>query len=143
MKFTFVRFIMVGLVNTMVGLSVMYLLLHGLGLSYWISTFLGNSVGACVSFFLNRRFTFNSDVSVLTGLFRFIVVILICYLISYSLGDSLVQLLLNNNDTFTSKVKTDLAVLISTFLYTVLNYLSQKLFVFSHKKSFALREENK
>lgn len=137
MKFIFVRFIMVGLVNTMVGLSVMYLLLHGLGLSYWISTFLGNAVGACVSFFLNRRFTFRSDVSVVTGLFRFMVVILICYFLSYSLGKSLVQMLLNNNDTFTSKGKTDLAVLISTFLYTVLNYLSQKLFVF-HKRGTVL-----
>ena len=137
MKFTFVRFIMVGLVNTMVGLSVMYLLLHGLGLTYCVSTFFGNSVGACVSFFLNRRFTFRSDVSVVTGLFRFIVVILICYFISYSLGKNLVQLLLNNNDTFTSKGKTDLAVLISTFLYTMLNYLSQKLFVF-HKRGTLL-----
>lgn len=137
MKFTFVRFLMVGLINTMVGLSVMYLLLHGFGLSYWISTFLGNSVGACISFFLNRRFTFKSDVSVLTGLFRFITVILISYFISYSLGESLVQSLLNNNVTFISKGKTDLAVLISTFLYTLLNYLSQKLFVF-HKKETIL-----
>jgi putative flippase GtrA len=128
---------MVGLINTMVGLSVMYLLLHGFGLSYWISTFLGNSVGACISFFLNRRFTFKSDVSVLTGLFRFITVILISYFISYSLGESLVQSLLNNNVTFISKGKTDLAVLISTFLYTLLNYLSQKLFVF-HKKETIL-----
>lgn len=137
MKFTFVRFLMVGLINTMVGLSVMYLLLHGFGLSYWISTFLGNSVGACISFFLNRRFTFKSDISVLTGLFRFITVILISYFISYSLGESLVQSLLNNNVTFISKGKTDLAVLISTFLYTLLNYLSQKLFVF-HKKETIL-----
>jgi putative flippase GtrA len=128
---------MVGLINTMVGLSVMYLLLHGFGLSYWISTFLGNSVGACISFFLNRRFTFKSDISVLTGLFRFITVILISYFISYSLGESLVQSLLNNNVTFISKGKTDLAVLISTFLYTLLNYLSQKLFVF-HKKETIL-----
>ncbi|MEH7304024.1 GtrA family protein [Neobacillus drentensis] len=137
MKFTLVRFIMVGLVNTMVGLSVMYLLLHGLGLSYWMSTFLGNSVGACVSFFLNRRFTFRSDVSVLNGLLRFVLVILICYFISYTMGENLVQWLLVNNDTITSRVKTDLAVLISTFLYTMLNYLSQKLIVF-HKRGTIL-----
>ncbi|MBV7505771.1 GtrA family protein [Bacillus sp. sid0103] len=137
MKFTFVRFIMVGMVNTMVGLSVMYLLLHGPGLSYWMSTFLGNSVGACVSFFLNRRFTFRSDVSVLNGLLRFVMVILICYFISYTMGENLVQWLLVNNDTITSRVKTDLAVLISTFLYTMLNYLSQKLIVF-HKRGTLL-----
>lgn len=141
MKFTFVRFIMVGVVNTMVGLSVMYLLLHGLGLTYWVSTFLGNSIGACVSFFLNRRFTFRSDVSVQKGMFRFILVILISYFISYSIGESLVKWLLNNNGTLSARVKIDLAILISTILYTMLNYLSQKLFVFSPKRSFALRKK--
>lgn len=137
MKNTFVRFIMVGVVNTLVGLSVMYILLHGPGLSYWLSTFLGNSVGACVSFFLNRRFTFRSEVSVLKGLPRFGLIILSCYFISYSMGENLVQGLLNNNGMITSKVKTDLAVLISTFLYTMLNYLSQKLLVF-HKRETLL-----
>ena len=61
MNFQFVRFLMVGVANTIVGLSVMYLLLHLAGLSYWTSTFLGNSVGAVVSFFLNRSFTFRSQ----------------------------------------------------------------------------------
>ncbi|QIZ10576.1 GtrA family protein [Priestia megaterium] len=143
MKFTFVRFIMVGVVNTMVGLSVMYLLLHGLGLSYWMSTFLGNSVGACVSFFLNRRFTFRSDVSVLKGLLRFVVVILICYFLSFSMGKNLIHWLLINNNSITSKVKTDLAVLMSTFIYTILNFLSQKLLVFPQKRGFALKVKDK
>lgn len=130
MKYTFFRFILVGIVNTIVGLTVMYLLLHGAGLSYWMSTFLGNSIGACVSFFLNRSFTFKSDDSVLKGMIRFVAVILLCYFLSYSIGKNLVQWLLINNHSITSTVKTDLAVFISTSLYTVLNYLAQKLFVF-------------
>lgn len=142
MKYTFVRFVMVGVVNTLIGLSVMYLLLHGLGLSYWLSTFLGNSVGACVSFLLNRRFTFRSDGSVLKGFIRFVAVILICYFLSYSIGKNLVQWLLINYDSITSTVKTDLAVLVSTCLYTILNYLAQKLFVFPQKKGNVLKEEN-
>jgi putative flippase GtrA len=133
MKYSFVRFIMVGVVNTGVGLSVMYLLLHALGQSYWIATFLGNSIGACVSFLLNRNFTFKSKDSVSKSGFRFIVVILGCYFISYEIGRSFVEWILKNNEFFSPVVKTDISVLISTCLYTLLNYFGQKLFVFSKK----------
>ena len=133
MRFTFVRFLIVGVANTLVGLSMMYLFLHLGGLSYWMSTFLGNSIGACVSYFLNRRFTFKSDHSVSKSMIRFVATILFCYFISYNIGEHFIQWLLQNNPTFTSSVKTDIAVLTSTLLYTILNYLCQKLFVFPKK----------
>ncbi|MDR7235813.1 GtrA family protein [Neobacillus drentensis] len=135
MKYSFVRFIMVGVVNTVVGLSVMYLLLHALGQSYWIATFLGNSIGACVSFLLNRNFTFKSKDSVSKSAVRFIVVILGCYFISYEIGRSFVDWILKNYEFFSPVVKTDISVLIGTCLYTLLNYFGQKLFVFSKKDS--------
>jgi putative flippase GtrA len=135
MRFTFIRFLLVGAANTIVGLSMMYLLLHVVGLSYWLSTFIGNGVGACVSYFLNRRFTFHSDQSVSKSMIRFIVVILFCYFISYTIGEHFIQWLLQHSPTLTSSVKMDLAVLISTLLYTILNYLGQKLFVFPKKIS--------
>jgi putative flippase GtrA len=135
MKFSFVRFIIVGIVNTIVGLSVMYLLLHALGLSYWMSTFLGNSIGACVSYTLNRNFTFNSQNSLPKSMIRFVIVILCCYFISYDLGKNLVVWLLKANDIFNPKLNTDLAVLVGTGLYTVLNYFGQKLIVFPTKNT--------
>ena len=133
MKYSFIRFVMVGILNTIVGLSVMYLLLHALHLSYWNSTFIGNSIGAIVSFFLNRSFTFKSQNAVSKPAIRFIVVILCCYFISYDLGKNLVSAILISNHFFIEKIRTDLAVLVGTGLYTVLNYLGQKLFVFSKK----------
>ncbi|WP_312475372.1 GtrA family protein [Neobacillus sp.] len=139
MKYPFVRFIMVGMINTIVGLSVMYLLLHALGLSYWMSTFVGNAIGACVSFFLNKSFTFKSKDSVTKSALRFIIVILCCYFIAYDIGRSFVVWILKNNDFIHSNVKTDLSVLVGTCLYTVLNYFGQKIFVFS-KKNAAIKE---
>ncbi|WP_026575255.1 GtrA family protein [Bacillus sp. UNC438CL73TsuS30] len=133
MKYSFIRFVIVGILNTIVGLSVMYLLLHAFHLSYWISTFIGNSIGAIVSFFLNRSFTFKSRNAVSKTAIRFIVVILCCYFISYDLGKNLVSAILHSNHFFTEKIRTDLAVLVGTGLYTVLNYLGQKLFVFSKR----------
>ena len=133
MKHSFVRFILVGVVNTFVGLSFMYLFLHAAGLSYWISTFLGNSIGACVSYILNRKFTFKSRNSISKSAIRFIIVILCCYFISYNLGKNLVVWILKPYDFFSGKLIMDLSVLVSTGLYTVMNYLGQKLFVFPSK----------
>lgn len=140
MNFTFVRFIIVGVLNTFVGLSVIYLLLNGAGFSYWSSTFLGNFVGASVSFFLNRSFTFRNDQSLWKSMIRFIGVILFCYFISYSTGKYLVEWLLHKRIFLSSNMTTDLQVLGSACLYTVLNYLLQKWYVFPLGTSQKLRE---
>lgn len=136
MKYSFVRFIMVGVVNTVVGLSVMYLLLHLLGQSYWIATFVGNSIGAFVSFILNRNFTFKSQNSMSKSAVRFVIVILCCYFLSYEMGRSFVVDILKNNDFIPKNIQTDLSVLVGTCLYTLLNYFGQKLFVFSKEEHF-------
>lgn len=135
MKHSFVRFLMVGIVNTIVGLSFMYLFMHVVHLSYWFSTFLGNTIGACVSYILNRNFTFRNKGSVAKSAVRFIFVILVCYFISYGLAKNIVLYLIGTNELFTDKLKTDVAVLVGTGLYTILNYLAQKLFVFSNKET--------
>jgi putative flippase GtrA len=143
MKNSFVRFIIVGIANTIIGLSAMYLFLHALGLSYWISTFIGNSVGACVSFFLNRSFTFKSESSVSKSAFRFVAVILCCYFISYDLGRNFVTWALKSSELLNANRKTDLAILLGTSMYTVLNYLGQKRFVFSKKEVLQNKHEAK
>src|SRR5213080_3970448 len=89
MNHSFIRFLLVGVINTVVGLSAMYLFLHGFSWSYWASTFIGNIIGACVSYFLNRTFTFKSSAAVGKSMFRFTIVILVCYFISYYLGEKI------------------------------------------------------
>ena len=102
----------------------MYLLLHLAGFSYWVSTFLGNSVGAVVSYFLNRSFTFRSQSSGFKSMLRFVAVILFCYFVSYTFGRNLVEWIVSSSHV-TPSIKTDIAVLISTGFYTLLNYLSK------------------
>ena len=60
---------------------------------------------------------------------RFVAVILFCYVISYTFGRNLVEFMLRNSE-LTWSIKTDIAVFISTGLYTVLNYFFQKFIVF-------------
>ncbi|WP_420063835.1 GtrA family protein [Metabacillus litoralis] len=66
---TIIRFIGVGIINTTIGISLIFLLLNVFGFSYWISTFIGNGIGAIISYILNRNFTFNSNVNNKKGLF--------------------------------------------------------------------------
>jgi putative flippase GtrA len=128
----FIRFLLVGVVNTLVGLSVIFIFLE-LTKNYWFATFVGNSVGAAVSFFLNRTFTFKSSVSLQRGIPVFILTILVCYSGSYATSKWLIMLagLPAFLPTFISE--QDVAVLLGAGLYTLSNYLGQKYFVFSKR----------
>jgi putative flippase GtrA len=55
-----VRFCSVGVVNTLLGLTVIWSAMHWLGLSSTAANALGYAVGIFVSFILNRRWTFRS-----------------------------------------------------------------------------------
>ncbi|WP_019155623.1 GtrA family protein [Robertmurraya massiliosenegalensis] len=123
---SFVRFLLVGCVNTFVGLSTSFVLLNGLGFNYWLATFFGNSIGATCSFILNRSFTFQSNVTVKKAGIRFILIVLFCYWISYLLS-AVVAEFFSLNGLFTTN---ELAVLIGAFFYTVSNYFGQKFLVF-------------
>ncbi|WP_223701221.1 GtrA family protein [Sutcliffiella deserti] len=128
---SFIRFLLVGIINTVVGLSSMYLLLNVFHLNYWISTFVGNSIGAIVSYLLNRSFTFKSSAGHFTSFPRFIFVILICYFLSYRAGLFLTHATLTGLGYGGNQhLEENIAILIGTGLYTILNYLGQKYFVF-------------
>ena len=72
------RFIIVGLFNTFLGMVTMFGFYH-LGMGYWGASGLSYFLCSIVSFFLNKHFTFkNEDSLAQTGL-RFAVNIAVCY----------------------------------------------------------------
>ncbi|MDR4889485.1 GtrA family protein [Fredinandcohnia sp. QZ13] len=121
---TFVRFLLVGVINTLVGLSSIFLLLDVVSLSYWLSTFVGHSIGAGVSYMLNRQFTFASKAMHGKSIPLFVLVILSCYFLSFSMSKMI------SGFIFT-QYTNEIAVFLGTGLYTVMNYLGQKYLVFS------------
>jgi len=54
------RFALVGLANTVIGYGVILILHYGLGAGDIAANALGYAIGALVSYFLNKTFTFNS-----------------------------------------------------------------------------------
>ena len=83
---SFVRFLFVGVLNTLIGLSSILIIFNVVGIGYWLSTFLGNTIGGVTSYFLNRRITFRSNTSFKRSWWKFMLVVLLCYALSYSIG---------------------------------------------------------
>ncbi|WP_404332637.1 GtrA family protein [Mesobacillus maritimus] len=127
---SFFRFLLVGVVNTIIGLSIMFILLNLLGWMYWLATLVGNCIGAGVSYVLNRSFTFNSNVTGSKGIPKFFLVILSCYFLSYFIGGVVAESIHHSSQPFSFISKDELAILVGTVLYTLTNYLGQKSFVF-------------
>ena len=126
---TLLRFMYIGLINTCIGLSLIFLLLNVVGWPYWMSTSIGNGIGAIVSYFLNKNFTFKSKVNDKKGITLFVLVIVGSYIISYRLGYSLItNSLFINLGIYTE----EFSVLIAAMIYTVLNYLGQRYVTFRH-----------
>jgi putative flippase GtrA len=129
-KNSFIKFLLVGVLNTFIGLGLMLFLKNGLRWPYWVATFTGNTIGAVVSFLLNRSFTFNSSVPIKEGVPRFAAVIILSYLFSFSVSILLAESLTDRGWQLDFISKDSLAILLGTGIYTITNYFGQKWYVF-------------
>ena len=132
---TFFRFILVGIINTMVGYGVMFGLWNLAGLhlwgdiGYWISSAANYIIGSIVSFFLNKHFTFRSRETGTGVVARFVINISVCWLIAYGVAKPGVSWLLSGL-TLSEQLKGNLTMLIGSGLFTLLNYFGQRFFAF-------------
>ncbi len=130
LKNSFLRFVLVGVCNTLLSLLLMFLL-EGLG--YWPSTAIAYAAGAALSFFLNRYFTFHSDEDFWRSVGKFIVNVAVCYAVAYALAQPLVRWALGG--TSISPVWQErIAKVVGMGLYTLLNYFGQRFFAFRKGK---------
>ena len=124
---TFLRFLLVGVVNTLVGSGVMFALYNLAGCGYWFSSAMNYVVGSVASFFLNKHFTFRRRERDPGELLRFILNIAVCYGAAYGLARPLARLLLAGA---AEKLRENVAMLFGMCVFVPLNYLGQRLFVF-------------
>lgn len=136
---TFFRFIVVGVINTLVGYGVMFGLynlagLHKMGdTGYWISSAANYVVGSVVSFFLNKHFTFRNQERGAKVVLRFIVNITVCYLLAYGLAKPAVSWVLGSL-ALSEQLKGNLTMLAGSGLFVILNYFGQRFFAFRASK---------
>ena len=128
----FWKFILVGVINTMVGTAVMFACYNFVGLSYWISSAANYVIGSFVSFYLNKHFTFKNTEKGIKPILRFIINITICYLIAYGIAKPLVSGILSEEPR---NIQENGAMLVGMVLFVGLNYLGQRFFAFGNYKN--------
>lgn len=121
------KFLMVGILNTIVGCGLMFLLYDCFGVSYWISSACNYIVGGILSFFLNKFFTFRNKQKSFKQVILFIINLALCYFIAYFAAKKAVYFLLSSSS---EKFRGNVSLFCGMCLYTGLNYIGQRLMVF-------------
>lgn len=124
---TLLRFLLVGVLNTLVGCGTMFVLYNLVHWSYWASSAANYIVGGMLSFVLNKYFTFRKKEWAWGQVMRFAVNVAICWLLSYGLAKPLALHLLEGKSLW---LQENAAMLAGMCLYTGLNYLGQRFFAF-------------
>ena len=124
---TTIKFLVVGVINTLLGTGVMFVLYNFFSVSYWISSAANYVVGSILSYFLNKYFTFQNKEKSLMQIIRFIINIAACYLLAYGAAKPLVTMVLSGMN---EKVQGNVAMLVGMCLFVILNYFGQRWFVF-------------
>lgn len=101
-----------------------YNLLH---CNYWISPAANYVFGSILSYFLNKHFTFKNIEKGWKLIGRFVINIVICYIIAYGIAKPFARWIL---DECSYKMQENGAMLIGMFIFVILNYLGQRFFAF-------------
>ena len=127
------KFILVGILNTLFSAAIMFLLYNLAHFGYWGSSAVSYVLGSILSFFLNKNFTFQNKDSLWKTALRFAVNVAICYLIAYSLAKPLVIWALSSL-SLSNQMIENVSMLAGMCLFTALNYIGQRFFAFKEKK---------
>lgn len=122
------RFVIIGILNTVIGLSCIYGLMYFFNVDYRLANAAGYSVGCTVSFLLNRSWTFRHRQSWIVSFTRWLGVVMICYVVNL-----LIVIILSSNININAYV----AQLGGNVCYTALMFLGAKYFAFRHTKGEA------
>ena len=128
--FIFLKFIGVGIINTLFSGILIFTLYNAAGMGYWLSSAMGYVFGTITSFFLNKYFTFGEKEWSLFMVAAFIINTALCYVTAYGIAKPLMNYFLQGN---TKKFRENAALFTGMCLFTGLNYLGQRFVVFRHK----------
>jgi putative flippase GtrA len=116
----FAKFLLVGVVNTIVGLSIIFAAKAFAHFNDVWANVAGYGVGLAVSFALNKQWTFRFSGGALAALVRFLVVFLVAYFANLGTVLGLIRL---GVDSYWAQV-------LGIFPYTLLFYLGSRLYAF-------------
>lgn len=138
----FWKFIMVGILNTIVGMGLQFLFFNLCGWDEWISSIVGYILGSILSYFLNKYFTFKNKEKGWKPIAKFALNIAVCYGLAYGIAIPLIPLtkwicVANSLTMFgwtVDKFAGNVSMLVGSCLFVAFNYIGQRFFAFKEKK---------
>ncbi|MFW5436011.1 GtrA family protein [Paenibacillus apiarius] len=132
----FSRYALVGVINTFVGLGLIYVLMHAAGWDHFASTFTGNTAGVLCSYVLNRFYTFRYEGAMLRSFVRFAAISMLCYGFAYMLLHPFIANTIEGAAPFLAAVWRDSAVVLAeSGVYTAASFLLHRYVTFADKRS--------
>ena len=122
-----IKFIVVGIINTLVGMMMMFGLYNLAGCSYWLSSATNYVLTSILSYVLNKRFTFKHEGDIKGSALRFSVNIAVCYLLAYGIAKPAIYYVLGG---YSQKIRDNVAMAVGMMFFTMFNYLGQRFFAF-------------
>ena len=124
----FWKFILVGILNTVVGMGLQFLFFNLCGWNEWVSSLIGYILGSILSYFLNKYFTFKNKDKGWKPIVKFALNIAICYGLAYGIAIPLISMLCTANSwtMFGWSVEKALAYLLHSTTSDSVSSLSKK-----------------
>jgi putative flippase GtrA len=116
-----VRFGLVGVLNTITGLSIIYFLKWALSVPDVPANLVGYAVGLVLSYFLNARWTFSVRGPLGPALPRFALTILIAYIVNLAVVNAAIG----------HSINSYIAQAMGVLPYSLTTYLGSRFFVFN------------
>lgn len=126
-----IKFLIVGVINTVVGTAVMFTAYNVLHLSYWLSSASNYVIGSIVSYVLNKHFTFQNKERSMKVVLKFVLNILLCYLLAYGIAKPLAMKLFIG---MAVEIQENAAMFAGMVLFVGFNYIGQRYFAFRTKE---------
>ncbi|KYG90275.1 polysaccharide biosynthesis protein GtrA [[Bacillus] sp. KCTC 13219] len=124
------RYLIVGVINTLTGTSVMFIAYNFLNYSYWMSSFLNYFIGSILSYYLNKKYTFKAKNTNKQTILLFALNIGVCYLLAYGVAKKIIYSVF---ESLTSVIADNISMVVGMGLFILFNYCGQKFIVFNNK----------
>jgi|SaaInl8_200m_RNA_FD_contig_121_75080_length_9522_multi_5_in_0_out_0_9 putative flippase GtrA len=115
----FFRFVLVGILNTFIGLSVIFILIY-FSMNNYLANLVGYLIGLIFSFLLHKNYTFKNKANTIN---RQMLFFLLVFLISFSINIFILYISLEYYTKYISQ-------LLAIIAYTTISYLLNKFITF-------------
>lgn len=120
----FYRYLIVGVINTIIGYGIIFSLMY-IGVSPEISNIIGYAIGICVSYVLNKIYTFKSKTHPKREFPKFVISLLLAYVLNFF--TLLICIRMIHINAYMSQI-------ISGIVYTLSSFVFAKYFAFNGDK---------